>query len=349
MIWSQGIAGRSVFGERTQNPTMAEKYLLEKHQGKRRARALIKQAKKRRRSSYKGNPPLALLGSLGSLGKLFGFGGPDPEKQKQRVAHIEGLRDVVAGTMKPWAGMTQRLALTNLQGIAQGRERMGVAINDVTVQAAQAALAQLGKDPSGAVTPAGPAAPTGVQQLTQFLGSPAGGQLVRIGAQAARPRRGRQRYPTYTDRYGRQRYSTRPPGGAPMRLPAGAVMSAGTPYNFFTGAVGKGGVGATAGQLAIAGAAGVGAYLATQAILKRLGGRAQSQEEAGVSVAMATGDAIREYTKQHGGTPPSPAVRAEMKAAMQAKLVELGYDPVTFTRTRSGLEGFLETYNPFGG
>lgn len=37
-----------------------------------------------------------------------------------------------------------------------------------------------------------------------------------------------------------------------------------------------------------------------------------------------------------------------MKRAYQAQLVELGYDPVTFTRKRSGVENFLEDYNPLG-
>lgn len=342
-LWNQSLARKSLLGGDTMNPSIAAKSLLGKTVVARASRKLKSYG---RRRSHRGNPLPALAGVLGGLKGLFG--GPDPEKQKQRLAHIEGLRDVVAGTQAPWAGMTQRLALTNLQGIAQGRELMGVAINPTTVAAAQAALSQLGKDPSGKVAGA---APTPTAQLTSFLGTPGGalvaGKLIQ-GVTSTGRRSTRQRYPTYTDRYGRQRYSYKPPGGAPMRLPAGAQMSVGTPYNFFTGAIGKGGAAATAGQLAVGAAAGAAAYLVTQRLLEYLGGRAQSKEEAGVNAAKALHQALEDYKTQHGAYPP-PAERQQMKEAYRQQLVELGYNPDTFTRERGAVAEFFETYNPFGG
>jgi len=141
VIWSQGIAGRAIFGDRTQNPTMAERFLLIKHQGARRAAAAIRTAVKRRRSSYRGNPALAAIGALGglpSIGARY-----DKKKHPARVAYIAGLRDVALGTMKPWPGITKTTALTNLQAIAQGQEGFGVAIYAEIVQAARVALTQV--------------------------------------------------------------------------------------------------------------------------------------------------------------------------------------------------------------
>jgi hypothetical protein len=112
--------------------------------------------------------------------------------------------------------------------------------------------------------------------------------------------------------------------------------------------VGAGGAATTVGQLAVAGAAGIGAYLVTQALLKHLGGRAQRKEEAGVNAALAFREARAEFQRQQGRA-PNRAELAEMKQAYQEQLVALGYDPVTFTRTRSRVAQFFETYNPLGG
>ena len=182
-----------------------------------------------------------------------------------------------------------------------------------------------------------------------MLSAPGGLQAVAGIVRSVAPKRSRARrgYPAYRDRYGRERYSTKPPGSE-LRLPAGASPIAGTPFNFFRSAVGSGGALATAGQVAVAAGAGLAAYLVTKKLLEVLGGRAQGKEEAGVAAALAMRDALEEYKRQKGQYPP-PAERAEMKAAYAAKLEELGYDPVTFTRKRSAVEGFLEDYNPFGG
>ena len=177
--------------------------------------------------------------------------------------------------------------------------------------------------------------------------------LIERAAQVARAstrRSRRQRYPTYTDRYGRQRYSYKPPGSQ-LRLPAGATPSADTAYSFFRGAVGRGGVGTTAAQLGVAAAAGAAAYFGTQAILKYFGGRAVRQEEAGVQLALAARDARKEYALAHNlrGAPPTYGVPAsvirEIGAGMKQQLAELGYN-AQGVRTRSGVENFLSTYAP---
>jgi len=173
--------------------------------------------------------------------------------------------------------------------------------------------------------------------------------VVRAVAPKAR-RRGRARYPTYTDRYGRQRYSTKAPGSE-MRLPAGATPSPGTAYSFFRGAVGRGGAGTTAAQLGVAAAAGAAAYFGTQAVLKHFGGKAVRGEEAGVKLALAARDARKEYALTHGLRGPAPsygvpaAVIREIGAGMKAQLAELGYN-ASGVRTRSTAERFLSDYAP---
>jgi hypothetical protein len=130
-----------------------------------------------------------------------------------------------------------------------------------------------------------------------------------------------------------------------MRLPAGAQAAAGTPYNFFTGAVGKGSRLQTAGQVATAAGAGIAAYLVTQRILANMGSGAQRAEEAGVNAALSLRQARADLERQQG-KPVTQAQAREMAAAMRTQLVQLGYDPVTFTRKRSRVENFLEDYNP---
>jgi len=171
-----------------------------------------------------------------------------------------------------------------------------------------------------------------------------------VSATSRRSRSRRQRYPTYIDRQGRQRYSSKPPGSQ-LRLPAGAQIAAGTPYNFFTGAIGKGGGGTTAAQLGVAAVAGAAAYFGTQAILKYFGGRTIAKEEAGVQVALAAREARQQYALAHNlrGNPPTYGVPAsvirEIGAGMKAKLLELGYNEKG-VRTRSRAENFLSTYAP---
>jgi hypothetical protein len=191
--------------------------------------------------------------------------------------------------------------------------------------------------------------PSGIQTALGALQTP--GLLSTVGRLATGGRRRRQRYPTYTDRYGRQRYSTRPPEAGQMRLPAGAIPTPGTPYNFFTGAVGQGGALKTAGQVGLAAAAGAAAYFGTQAILKHFGGAAVRAEEAGVQLALAARDARQQYALAHNlrGAPPTYGVPADVirqiGAGMKAKLAELGYD-AHGVRTRSGVENFLSDYAP---
>ncbi len=141
--------------------------------------------------------------------------------------------------------------------------------------------------------------------------------------------------------------STRPPG-TELRIPEGATPIAGTPYNFFRGAVGGGGALRTAGQVAVAGAAGLAAYYVTSKLLAALGGRAQRKEEAGVAAAQAFHAGYNQFVQEQGRKPNTGELK-EMRDAYRQQLIDLGYDPVTFTRKRSGVESFLEAYNPFGG
>ncbi len=291
----------------------------------------------KRRTRHTAGNPIPAIGALSGLTKVFKIPSfrYDKAKMEQRANAVKNLAVVASGAYDP--AMSAGVAKTKLQRVAQGLEWPG--------QWDQ--IQKLAQQYLGQVPGAAPAAAGFGQTVAGFFGTPGGAQVIRTAVGAAKPRRGRQRYPAYTDRYGRQRYSTKPPGSQ-YRLPAGATAAPGAPYSFFTGKLGAGGFATTAGQVAVAAAAGAAAYLVTQRLLEHLGGRAQRAEEAGVNAALAFRQARADFQQQHG----RPMNKAELKEAgdaMKAQLVELGYDPVTFQRTRGAVSEFLETYNPFGG
>lgn len=360
-IWSQSVARRSMMGkERTHNPSPAAASML----GKRRIkRAKAKLRRRGRKRAHKGNPLPAVVGLLGGAGGLLGkLGGRFRQPSEVRAAKVapqvvaaansgnltaaaglieRAAKPMIAKESAVWKAAAAQLSPAIIAQVHANADRIPKADQSNPEAFANSVLAS----PVTAAAAAG-STPSALEQFTGALTAPG---TIRAIATAAKPRRAsrRQRYPTYVDRYGRQRYSSKPPGSE-MRIPQGATPSPGTPYSFFRGAVGKGGAAATAGQVAVAAAAGVAAYLVTQRVLQHLGGKAQRAEEAGVNAALAFRQARADF-KQQQGRDPNRAELAEMKRAYQQQLVELGYDPVTFTRKRSGFENFLEDYNPLGG
>lgn len=326
----------------------------------RRAKAKLK--RRGRKRAHRGNPLPAVVGVLSGLGGLAGkLGGRFRQPSEKRAAGLapQIVSAANAGNLTAAAGLIERAAKPMIAKESAVWKAAAAQLSPDIIAAVHANASRIPKadqsnpeafaqsvmaNPVQVGTGAAPvgASPGTAASILQQLAQPG---TIRTIASAAKPRRSRrQRYPTYTDQYGRQRYSTKPPGSE-MRIPRGATPSPGTPYSFFRGAVGAGGAAVTAGQLAVAGAAGVAAYLVTQRVLQNLGGRAQRKEEAGVNAALAFRQARADFKAQQGRD-PNRAELAEMKRAYQAQLVELGYDPVTFTRTRSRLEGFLEDYNP---
>jgi hypothetical protein len=363
-LWNQSIARHSLLGHETEtmNPSIAARSLL----GETRSRLAEKKRRKYKRSFHRGNPALATAASLvpgggivsGILGGLSGLGGRFKKPSEVRAAALAPaiVQSANAGNLTAARGLLERAALPMIakehavwqSAAAQLAPNIVAAVKQhmkeipAADQKSPEAFAQ-----SVTASPVQvPGAP--VNPLLAAVQTPQGVALAgKILTVATRRSRRRGYYPTYMDRYGRQRYSRQPPG-AQLRIPEGATPSPDTPYNFFRSDVGRGGAAATLGQVAVAGAAGIGAYLVTKRLLEHLGGAAQKKEEAGVQAALALHEALEDYKKQKGAYPP-PAERAQMKEAYRAKLVELGYNPDTFERTRSGVEGFLESYNPFGG
>lgn len=352
-LWSRGYARSSIMGpEPTMNPTPPAAMLL----GMNVERPLLHRSGQARRSLQKkrhprtANPTAAELalsvvpggGIIGAAKKVLTSLGIGSKYTKD--THVNRFAAAQAGGNTVLAQSLIKQAADHAGApIADAAEWAG-RFESMRVIASPENKALMQKlRPAAGGGGAAAAAPSTAAQLLGVLGQPG---TIRALAQVAKPRASRRaRYPTYSDRYGRQRYSTRPPELGEMRLPAGATPSPGTPYSFFQGAVGKGGAAATAGQVATAAAAGIGAYLVTRRLLQYLGGRAQAKEEAGVAAAKALHDSLEDY-KAHTGKYPPPAERAAMKEAYRAKLVELGYNPDTFTRTRSRTEAFLEDYNP---
>jgi len=364
MLYNQSIARRSLLGDETQNPSIAAKSLFRGAT----VRRAIARAKKRRRPFHRGNPSLASVASLvpgGSLvsGLLAGLGGRFRKRSEVRAAAVapQVVQAANAGNLTAARGLIDRAAHPMLAkehavwvtALAQVAPSVIAAVQKNIASIPQASqrnpeefAASVMASPvqlpggAGAATPA-----AGIAGAASFLTPGLVTGVVRAATKTRRTRR--QRYPSYVDRRGQQRYSSKPPG-TELRIPAGATPTPGTPYNFFRGAVGRGGALATAGQAALAAGAGIGAYLVTQRLLEHLGGRAQKKEEAGVAAALAVRQARADFKQQEGRAPNRTELR-EMGQAYKRQLLELGYDPVTFTRTRSGVESFLETYNPFGG
>lgn len=333
VLWNAGVARKALRpGTRTMNPTPAAAKLLGKKRVARGKRVLAK--RQGRRSAHRGNPLPAIIALASQANKLPVIGGllnrhPEDPIRKQ---HIDEM-----------------FAAGNAAGLeAASRDYATQKARDYAAQK----LAELNAAHATQVVQHAAASPEDHSTLASIMATPGAGRVAAEVTKALvrRPRQRRGRL-LYYDSYQRPHYTSRPPG--PVKLPRDATLApeaaaAGFVKQGFFGKVGGGGAGRTAGQLAVAGAAGVGAYLVTSKLLQYLGGKAQSKEEAGVTAAKALHDALEEYKKAHGTYPP-PAERAAMKQAYRAQLQQLGYDPDTFTRTRSGVESFLETYNPLGG
>lgn len=331
MLWNRGYARASLMGhERTHNPSPAAAALLGKKTVKRGSQALKRT--RQSRPAHKANPipAMVMLAAKSQLmSKLAGILDSHPKDNIRKANAAKAYDRAAAGDLSGYTEIMQQKANSATDvGKAAYQEAFNHLQGVGAINAAGQFIPLIQRGQRGS------AAPTGGPQLGAVLG-----QIAPVAvaiAKASKPRRAR--YPAYQDRYGRQRYSYKQPGES-FRLPAGAMPMPGAPYSFFRGAVGGGGAGTTVGQLAVAGAAGAGAYLVTQKLLQYLGGRAQSAEEAGVNAARAHREALLAHPDQ----------KAEINAAYFAKLQELGYDPTTFTRTRGAVSQFLETYNPFGG
>lgn len=365
MLWSRGIARARLMGyEPTHNPSPAAAALLKRGLGKRkRLAAVVRALSRRRRPFHRGNPPPAVVALAAYGKKLLGGRFRTPSEKRAEPVAQQLVTAAVGGNLTAAKAIIERTQI----GIAKERAVWNAALAQLPPELMKAVTRYKAQIPGVDHTSPEAAGSSALSRPFNVPGSGAGlspgstegptllgvlqqpGTIRAIGAVArsSTRRRRRQRYPTYSDRYGRQRYSYKPPGSE-MRIPEGAIPTPGTPYSFFRGAVGAGGALATAGQLAVGAGAGLASYLVTRRLLAVLGGRAQAKEEAGVNAALAFRQARADFAAQQGRA-PNRAELAEMKSAYQQQLVALGYDPVTFTRSRSGVESFLETYNPLGG
>jgi hypothetical protein len=323
MLWNRGIARSSLMGsERTHNPSPAAASLIGKARTKRASK--IYYGKRASRRAYKGNPvPALLLGLAPKLG-LKVFGGPDAAKQKLRIEKLNDYAYQVVNVK----GIAGQQALAELQAVANRLEGHGVAINDETVGHARELL----KSIQMAATPPGK---TVAQSALGVLQTPGLAQAIPGIIAATQPKQSYNKFGQLTQKVF-QGYS--PTTGKPKYKNV-VVGAAGTAAGL---APGLGGAGAAAGGIGLGGAAlavgaGAGAYLVTNLLLKNLGGRALSKEQAGVQAAIAHRQALQAYPKE----------QAAINAAYKSTLIELGYDPVTFTRKRTGVEQFLSDYNPF--
>lgn len=366
-LYNRGFARAAIIGkEPTMNPTPAAAALLGMNVVRPQFHrvSIARRHLRKKKHERTANPVPAVLSLLGGGGFLGGLSKRFKAPSEKRAAglvpalvasansgNLTAVKGLIERANKPMIAKESAVWKAAAAQIAPAMVALAIKNNAQIPAADQSGPEQFSASVLASPFTAQTGAGAGGGALAQYgalLNPGTVNAVAKAVSTSTRRRSSRSRYPTYTDRYGRQRYSTKPPGSE-MRLPAGATMAAGTPYNFFTGAIGKGGAGATAGQLGVAAVAGTAAYFATKAILKYFGGKAVAAEEAGVQLALAARAARYEYAMEHNlrGSPPSYGVPAakikEIGNAMKAKLAELGYNEHG-VRTRSGTENFLSTY-----
>lgn len=272
-----------------------------------------------------GNPFPLGAGLVSGIASKIGHA-YDPKKHVQRQAMIRYLGEQAKKGAKTWEGKD---ALAELRAIARGEEGHNTAIYTDIVNYAQSVLSDVESTREEKKASAEEAAAAGERREERITGAATGigTALASAFGRSRRPRR------TTYDRYGRRRtqYEEEDVGG-------GGFQSAGLAGNL--GGAGGGKLASQLGKGALVVGAGAAAYLATKYLTAAFARGVANKEEAGAAIAMANGQAIRELQRQTGKRPTQAQLR-EMKAAMSAKLVELGYDPVTLTRKRSAVERFF--------
>ena len=203
--------------ERTNNPSPAAAAML----GKRTVRRAKKKLKRLgRRRAHKGNPLPAVAAILGSgvLSKLGGrFRKPSEARagalapsvvQAANAGNLTAAAGLIERAARPmiakehavWAAAAAQLAPDVIALVHKFAAKIPKADQSGPEAFAQSVLASPYQAPSGGG--GGGGTPSVLEQLTGTLSQPG---TIRTVASIARGRRSRrQRYPTYTDRYGRQ-------------------------------------------------------------------------------------------------------------------------------------------------
>lgn len=336
-LWNRGLARTSLMGNRddTSNPTPAAKALLRKGLGARRYTKAVKRSK-RRRSYHRGNPAPAALGVLaglfkGKLGqRLTGSprydGGPLVTTVQSFLERIqkggqEGLAAVqqlhreatnVSGKHRMQWAKVWNTELPALGGALKPAIRAEIKRLDPTALVATGAERATASDPNESA----------LARAAQGLAP----VVIRETLKASKPR---ARYQNYIDAAGvlrRRKVTPRAP-----RLPTGGAAAV-------RGGASQLGRAALGAGVAIGGLA-AGYYVGSK-LNKYLAGRALGKEQAGVAAALALREARAEATAAKGSALTAAEARS-LGAEYKAQLLQLGYDPVTFTRSRSIVERFF--------
>lgn len=194
--------------------------------------------------------------------------------------------------------------------------------------------------------------PSAIGAVLATLSTPAGARaagtvaasIIRATASGRRYQTQRYRDP-YTGRTRSRRVYLDPPiqrGGGMVStegLPVGEVASAAGAVKGIGGAGGSAAAGALAKTGVVIGGLAAGYFIGHE-LNNYLAGRALSKEQAGVQAALAFRQA-RAAAAARKGAPLTTAEVQSLGAAYKAGLVQLGYDPKTFTRTRSTVERFF--------
>src|SRR5258707_2271251 len=225
-VWSAGVARKTLLPRtRTANPTPAASKLLGPATVKRGKRVLRRAGKKR---AYKGNPVPAAVSTAASFipgggilsgllsGKVAGI------DLKSRAAYEAGrassydlwYNEALAGNLGSLENLRQAGGVDEPGKPGQPWPHIAPSQGSKDYAAAKYQLAKAAlASKRGNVTPGQQG--TSLGSLLATPGAPAA--AAAIVRAIGRPSRRRQRYPSYMDRYGTQRYSYRPPGSS-MRL-----------------------------------------------------------------------------------------------------------------------------------
>jgi len=362
-VWNRSYARARLIGkERTGNPTVQAASLL----GKRAVRATVRRLK--RRASHRWNPVPAVVATIAPnlLSKIPGLSGLLKKPSQARAGPVANalVNAAVAGNLTAakaikdrttfgiskeravWAAAAARIPPTIWTLVKKYDTQIPGVDHSTPESAGESALANPvdGKELEAAEVTAREAE---TAKAEARVSARRGAARAQQAAQEARE----SRFIEAGTRIGESLASAAlsraraPKGGARGlgRAARGAGRFAGVAGRGAGVAGGAAGAVGGASALAVAGVAigglAAGYWIGSQ-LNKHLAGRALSKEQAGVAAALAF-RAARAEAERAQGAPLTAAQVRSLGAQYKRGLVELGYDPGTFVRVRSGFEKFF--------
>jgi hypothetical protein len=335
-LWNRGAARASLMGrEPTMNPSPQATAMLHRAYGRRLVDAAVKKHHRSRRPFHRGNPAPALIIGAAKFAKSLSqrFSGSPRYEGGPLVTSVQGILDKIQqGSINDTRALYQLGTSMKEKHRVQWKKVWDTELPPLAGSLpapVRTLIKQL--DPTNAAGKAGAAkkaAQTPVEEFTEAMTTPLGQAVTQAVTQSGRQSNpARYSYQPVIDAAGNVigRKRVKVPGTGTAARGARAMSMRVSPAMMKAGVV--------IGGLA------AGYYIGSQ-LNNLFAGRALGKEEAGVAAALAFRRA-REAAANAKGAPLTAAEVRSMSSSYKAQLIELGYDPVTFTRKRSGFEDFF--------